>query len=64
MNAKPTTQITAAAGAAAVTTVIAWAARAAGVEVPGDVQGAITTILVLVAGYLVGPSKKGDHAAD
>lgn len=38
--------------AAAVVTIIVWAAAAAGVEVPNEVQGAIITILVFAAGYL------------
>lgn len=38
--------------AAALVTILVWAASAAGVDVPTEVQGAITTILVFVAGYL------------
>lgn len=38
--------------AAAIVTIIVWIAAAAGVDVPVEVQGAITTILVFVAGYL------------
>jgi len=38
--------------AAAIVTIIVWAASAAGVNVPVEVQGAVTTILVFVAGYL------------
>lgn len=38
--------------AAAIVTIIVWAAGAAGIEVPTEVQGAITTILVFVAGWL------------
>lgn len=38
--------------AAAIVTIIVWIASAAGVDVPVEVQGAITTILVFVAGYL------------
>lgn len=38
--------------AAALVTIIVWAASAAGVTIPVEVQGAITTILVFVAGYL------------
>lgn len=38
--------------AAALVTIIVWVAAAAGVTVPVEVQGAITTILVFVAGYL------------
>lgn len=58
-------KVTAATGAAAVTTLVVWGMTAAGVEVPGEVQGAITTLLVLAAGYFV-PDKKseGKHAAD
>lgn len=61
---KPTNKVTAAAGAAAVTTLAVWALTLAGLEVPGEVQGAITTLLVLAAGYLVPDGSKGDHAAD
>ena len=38
--------------AAALVTIIVWIAAAAGVELPVEVQGAITTILVFVAGYV------------
>jgi len=38
--------------AAAIVTIIVWAASAAGISVPVEVQGAVTTILVFVAGYL------------
>jgi hypothetical protein len=38
--------------AAAIVTIIVWIATAAGVSVPVEVQGAVTTILVFVAGYL------------
>jgi len=38
--------------AAALVTIIVWIATAAGVNVPVEVQGAITTILVFAAGYL------------
>lgn len=54
---------TAAGGAAAVTTVICWLLSLAGVDVPGEVQGSVTVILVLLAGYLVKPATRGEHAA-
>lgn len=38
--------------AAAIVTIIVWIAAAAGITIPVEVQGAITTILVFVAGYL------------
>jgi len=46
-------KVTAATIAAALVTIIVWVASAAGVNVPLEVQGAITTILVAIAGYLV-----------
>lgn len=61
---KPSNKVTAATGAAAVTTLVVWALTAAGVEVPSEVQGAITTLLVLAAGYFVPDGGKGDHVAD
>ena len=57
-------KVTAATGAAAVTTLVVWGLTAAGVDVPGEVQGAITTLLVLAAGWLVSDRKPGDHAAN
>jgi len=45
-------KVAAAAIAAAIVTTIVWGAGLAGVDVPTVVQGAITTILVFVAGYL------------
>lgn len=38
--------------AAAIVTIIVWIAAAADITIPVEVQGAITTILVFVAGYL------------
>ena len=46
-------KVTAAALAAALTTIICWIASLAGVEIPTVVQGAIITILVAAAGYVV-----------
>lgn len=46
-------KVTAAAVVAALVTCLVWVASAAGVEVPLEVQGAITTILVFAAGYLI-----------
>lgn len=57
-------KVTAAVLAAAVTTIIAWLLTIAGIELPNQVQGAITTILVFVAGYLTSADDTpGDHAA-
>lgn len=62
MNINP--KVTAAVLAAAVTTVIAWLLTLAGLELPNEVQGAITTILVFVAGYMTSAdNSSGDHAA-
>lgn len=57
-------KVTAAVLAAAVTTLIAWLLTLAGLILPNEVQGAITTILVFVAGYLTSADgKRGDHEA-
>ena len=57
-------KVTAAVLAAAVTTLIAWLLSLAGIVLPNEVQGAITTILVFVAGYLTSADgNKGDHEA-
>jgi len=62
MNINP--KVTAAVLAAAVTTVIAWLLTQAGITLPNEVQGAITSILVFVAGYMTPASNPpGDHAA-
>ena len=45
-------KVTAAVLAAAVTTIIAWLLTLAGIALPNEVQGAITSILVFVAGYM------------
>lgn len=47
--------------AAAVTTLACWILEANGIEVPGEVQGAITTILVGVAGWSI-PGKSGKRS--
>jgi hypothetical protein len=46
-------KVTAAALAAALVTIIVWGASLAGVEIPTVVQGAIITIIVSAAGYVV-----------
>jgi hypothetical protein len=57
-------KVTAAVLAAAVTTLIAWLLTLAGIALPNEVQGAITTILVFTAGYLTSADgAKGDHEA-
>lgn len=62
MNINP--KVTAAVLAAAVTTIIAWLLSTAGIELPNEVQGAITTILVFVAGYLTSAdTSKGKYEA-
>ena len=49
--------------AAALTTVVLWVLNAVwGVELPAEVQGALTTLIVVIAGYLVPP--KDDDAPD
>ena len=50
-------------GAAAATTIICWGLGLAGVDVPGEVQGSITVLLVLLAGYAVKPARRGKYAA-
>jgi hypothetical protein len=57
-------KVTAAVLAAAVTTVIAWLLTLAGIQLPNEVQGAITSILVFTAGYMTpASSTPGDHSA-
>lgn len=47
----------------AVTTILLWTLHAAwGIELSGEVQGAITTLVVLIAGYLVPP--QGDEVIE
>lgn len=51
---KPTNKVIAGVLAGAVTTIGAWAARAfGGVEIPAEVQGAITVVVTAVVQYLV-----------
>jgi uncharacterized membrane protein YjjP (DUF1212 family) len=62
MNVNP--KVTAAVLAAAVTTLIAWLLTLAGIELPNQVQGAITSILVFVAGYMTPANNEpGAHEA-
>jgi uncharacterized membrane protein len=46
-------KVTAATLASAIVAILVWIASAAGVDVPLEVQGAVTTILVFIAGYVV-----------
>lgn len=48
--------------AAAVTTVACWILNSNGIDVPGEIQGAITTILVGVAGWVTVPCKRGKRS--
>jgi len=50
MNVSP--KVTAAVLAAALVTLVVYAATFVGVEIPVVAQGALTTILVAAAGYL------------
>lgn len=57
-------KVTAAVLAAAVTTIISWLLKFAGIELPNEVQGAVTTILVFAAGYLTNADPDpGKHEA-
>ncbi len=52
-SARPLAKINAVALAGAVTVVVAWAMRQfAGIELPAEVQAAITTLIASLAGYL------------
>lgn len=46
-------KVTAATIAAALVTLIVWGAGMAGVDIPEVVQGALITIIVAAAGYVV-----------
>lgn len=46
-------KVTAGALAAAAVTILAWLLASLGVEMPAEVQGALTTVLVAVVAYLV-----------
>jgi Flp pilus assembly protein protease CpaA len=46
-------KVTAATAAAALVTILIWIASLAGVDVPLEVAGALTTVLVAIAGYAV-----------
>ena len=62
MNVNP--KVTAAVLAAAVTTILAWLLTLLGVELPNQVQGAVTSVLVFVAGYMTpADTASGKHSA-
>ena len=46
-------KVTAATAAAALVTILVWVASLAGIDVPTEVAGAVTTILVAIAGYMI-----------
>lgn len=67
-NIKPTRKIgvmtTAIALSTAVVTVLAWVLREfAGIQLDGEVQGALTVIVNVFVGYLVPSQATGKHAA-
>lgn len=49
--------------AAAAVTVLCWIIGLVGLDVPAEIQGALTTVIVGVAGYLVKPRDAGRYAA-
>lgn len=49
----PSRKITSVALAGALTTIVVWLASLGGVEVPGQVAAATTTVLAFLAGYIV-----------
>lgn len=49
----PTTKVTAAALAAAVSVIVVWVASLAGVDVPAEVASAFTTILSVGTAYVI-----------
>lgn len=54
MSKAPTNKVIAGVLAGAVTMIAAWAARQyGGIELPADVQGAITVIVTAVVQYIV-----------
>ena len=61
-NIGPVTGAT--AGAAALTTILFWVLTLFGVTAPNEVQGAVTTLIVVIAGWLVPPKNTGDHVAE
>ena len=52
-NNRNTTCVSAVAVAGALATIIAWAAKQAGLDVPPEVVAALTTVLAVVVGVLV-----------
>lgn len=63
-SARPLGKITAATLAGAVTVLIAWLARVVWqVEIPAEVQAAITTLIAALAGYLT-PLLPGEIVSD
>jgi len=52
-NNRNTTRVSAVAVAGALATIIAWAAKQAGLDVPPEVVAALTTMLAVVVGVLV-----------
>lgn len=53
------------ASAAAVTTILFWVLSTLGIEAPNEVQGAVTVLIVVIAGWLV-PAKNdpNKHVAE
>lgn len=60
MNTSP--KVAAATAAAAIVTILCWVLSLVGVLVPDYVQGAGTTVLVFIAGWLV-PESSGKRVA-
>ena len=61
---KPSTKVTAASAAAALTTLLIWIAQSQGWvdDIPGGLEAAVTTLLTLLAGYFVPESNPAPSA--
>lgn len=58
MNLVPTAKVTAATLAGAITTVLVWGLKEfVGVQLPGEVAAALTTIMAFAAGWITSESK-------
>jgi hypothetical protein len=58
----PEKKVTAATLAGAIVTILVWVLSLAGIDIPGEVAAAITTVLVAASAYLTPHSHRADIA--
>lgn len=58
----PEKKVTAATLTGAIATILVWVLKLAGIDIPGELATAITTVLIAITGYLAPHTQRPDLA--